>query len=94
MNNTDVASEVVTLDYAMQNNIEGCNLGLGFLNGSRMCHACRRNWRRIGQHQCAKCPSGEQNWLIMCAGILTACLGLSALVMMTLGEKGQTSLSG
>ena len=94
---TKTTSEKKTIDLAMQdlaNVTEGCNEQYGFRNASRLCHTCGPNFRRSGLHECKSCPGDNSvNWLFIVLGTLIAIGLLSALVLITIGEAGNTLLS-
>lgn len=41
-----------------------CDIELGYQNNSRLCHRCKKNYKRAGSDQCAKCPEPAANVLI------------------------------
>ena len=70
-------------------NATGCAFDLGFRNASRLCHTCAKNHRRRGAHECAKCPTREQNWGLIALGLLLIFCMLVYVVHTTLSE-GET----
>ena len=80
-------------DYSEQDLPEQCNADLGFLDGSRLCHSCKKNWRRLSRDECAECGNEGSNWLLMLFGCLVIVACLVALVLNTIKSAGRTTVS-
>ena len=80
-------------DYALLDPPEQCNEDLGFRNGSRLCHGCKRGWRRYSRDECALCSDATRNWLLMVLGSLLILGALAGLVLNAIKEAGRTTVS-
>jgi hypothetical protein len=65
-----------------------CNDELGFKNGSRLCHACGNEYKRLGTEKCARCPDAAQNWGFMVLGALVIFVVLALIVRTTISSAG------
>ena len=80
-------------DYATMDLPEQCNSHLGFVDGSRLCHACLEGWRRVSRDECGQCGQQSSNWLLMIAGGFLILAALTFLVLNTIKTAGTTTVS-
>jgi len=70
-----------------------CRTELGFKNGSRLCHACGNDYKRLGTDKCAKCPGDVQNWGFMALGAIVIFAVLVLIVSTTINSAGKQKIS-
>ena len=75
-----------SIDYAQKSFPESCNTEMGFQTGSRQCHACRINFRRLGRARCAKCPPSSDNILLLCLGVVLVIVAIVFFIKMTVAD--------
>ena len=75
-------------DYAKHRLNEECNTYYGFKLGSRLCHACQDEFRRLGLDRCAACPTQGQNIGLLILAVLLLIAGGVVVVWMTILDAG------
>ena len=77
-----------TADYPPYR-IERCFSEQGYLNGSRLCHACKANFSKKGlTGQCFKCPPRRDNVIVSAIGVTFGLFGLVGYVFITISDRG------
>ena len=83
----------IGIDYAKHRLEEGCNTYFGFRAGSRLCHDCLDDFRRLGQDRCSECPvQGQNHGLLVLAALLLIAGGV-VVVWMAIRDAGKASQS-
>ena len=82
-----------SIDYAKESFPESCNTEMGFQTGSRQCHACRIDFRRLGRARCATCPTSSNNILLLCLGVVLVIVAIVFFIKMTVADAGRTKIS-
>jgi hypothetical protein len=80
-------------DYAKHRLKEGCNTYFGFKAGSRLCHTCVDEFKRLGRDRCAGCPTQGQNVGLMILAVLLLIAGGVAVVWMAIKDAGKAEES-
>ena len=82
-----------SLSYSSNDFPESCNEEYGFQRRSRLCHACRYGFRRLGKFRCTLCPAEGQNYILLGLGIVAVLLALLLFVKGTVDSAGRTKIS-
>jgi hypothetical protein len=80
-------------DYAQHHLKEECNSYYGFKPGSRLCHTCMKEFRRLGLDRCSKCPLQGQNVGLLILAVMLLTLGGVAVVWMAIADAGKAEQS-
>ena len=75
-----------SIDYARESFPESCNTEMGFQTGSRQCHACGLDFRRLGRARCAACPTSSNNILLLCLGVVLVIVAIVFFIKMTVAD--------
>jgi hypothetical protein len=81
------------VDYAKHRLKEGCNTYYGFKAGSRLCHTCADEFKRLGRDRCAGCPTQGQNVGLMLLAVLLLIAGGVAVVYLAIKDAGKAEQS-
>ena len=77
---------------AIANRSSICAVELGFLNSSRLCHACKKGFRRYRVNQCLRCPEAGQNWGLLFLGVMVVMALLAYVIRSRLRKGGNKHL--
>ena len=91
--NETVAAATNRMDYAAQRLPEGCNTHFGFKQGSRLCHTCLSNHKRLGRDRCSVCPQTEQNVVFLVFAVILLIGGGVVVVWMAIKDAGNADQS-
>ena len=81
------------IDYAKHRLKEGCNSYYGFEAGSRLCHSCRDEFRRVGLDRCSLCPQSGQNVGLLLLAVVLLITGGTIVVWMAIKDAGKAEQS-
>ena len=91
-NETEDGMEI-GVDYAKHRLKEGCNTFYGFKPGSRLCHTCGGEFRRLGLDRCAVCPKKTHNFWLLAMAVMLLIVGAVGVVWMTIRDAGKAEQS-
>ena len=80
-------------DYAKHRLNEECNTYYGFKPGSRLCHTCKDEFRRLGLDRCSSCPTQGQNFGLLILAVLLLVAGGVIVVWMAIKDAGKAEQS-
>jgi len=98
--NPDRYLNAIGEDLGSEDQIEGCNVKLGYVNGQncsgntercRFCGTCAIGYKRHGGvTKCKKCPPTSTNRALLAVGFLVMMLGSALMVYLTIQEAGDS----
>ena len=76
------------------NTTGACDVSNGYRNNSRLCHTCKKGFRRIGLNQCGKCPEAQgTNWALLILGVIVLVGVLMFMAGTAISAAGEQKLS-